>query len=235
MLALAVGAVLAYTTFANDWHGDRVDWGSVPAWLSFAASVGTFAGIWVAYLNFRTTREHRRDDEASPARLLVIENVAVAYGGKYPTVTVTLRNVGSQTFSDVQVTGVTLCDLGCQQTHHDHWHERTHESHEVVRPNATLQSGWVLPVERFSDRATQRPEVQYEYTDGKGKRWRRLSNLEPERIPAKQTDRQRRQRFDDALAARPDGGNGNANIHINLAIGQVVQLEDDDEAETRGD
>lgn len=204
--------------------GDRndIEWGTAPAWLSAAFSGLTLAGVWVAYINLRTTREQRRDDQASPARLLVIEKTAlhIANGPKdnYASVIVTLRNASTNSaFTSIAVNGVTLNGIGCQQTLDDDRRERIADNFRFLAPNDTVQSGWIMPFPNTKI-FPGRTEVQYEYTDSNGRRWRRLGRMEPQRVHSAEFDIERLRRFEAALQARPTYGARQVPVSVDIAV-----------------
>lgn len=229
LAAAIVGVVLIAASIANAVPWDRLDYGNVPGWLSAIAGAGTIVGLFLAWQSLKTNVEHRRDDLASAARLLVVAERRVSYTRAYPTILVILRNTGQGAFTDVQVTGVVHGGMGCQQTVADRRHEFRHDSHRFVAPNATAQSGWVLPEKDYTDRPADGPDVRYEYTDGTGKRWQRLNLHEPRRIYPPRTDPDKLGQFDAALAARPGGGIRGAPIDVELTFGGSVVEVDDDE------
>ncbi|WP_139765668.1 hypothetical protein [Gordonia sp. i37] len=208
-----VGAVFIVATIGGCIPWQRIDWGNVPAWLSAVFSLLALAGIAVAYTNFRTTRNIRRDDEASLARSLVIEHVALGYplapGSTNGAVIVTLRNAhSSSVFTDVDVTGIAVDDLGCQQSVRDTLRERKDDLRRFMPPGAKLTSGWIIPdasFNAFDPSVSATPTVEYQYTDSNGRKWRRIDHMEPQRLRGRDYDPERAARFEAALKARPNG------------------------------
>ncbi|MCZ4550243.1 hypothetical protein [Gordonia rubripertincta] len=209
-LVVMVVAVVLFALLTAAVASKEPDWGSVPAWLAFLASTGTLVGIWLAYRTLQTNGDHRRDDEASLARLLVIEKLNTKKPhpqnrSSYIEVSVTLRNASSKAFSQIVIEGVTQNGVGCHQTVNDRSREFKDEGFRFLRADATVTTEWVNP------RPNQNPDVRsveivYRYLDGNGRRWRRLQDLEPVRIYTDDHDDARFQRFEAAMAARPNDG-----------------------------
>lgn len=224
--AVAVIAVAVYSALSGRIDLRGVDWGNVPSWLTLLVSIATLAGVWVAFVNLRVGRAHIRDEQTALARLLVIEGKESQYSHgpnvNYARVIVTLRNASTTTaFTNIQVRGVTLDGLGCQQTFHDNWTEGSAPEFRFLGPNTTIHSGWVSPTPITTFDNEGRIEVQYEYTDGNGRCWRRLDTTEPQRVHTAGFDPARLQRFEDALNARPNDGSTLAPVDVTARVRSV--------------
>lgn len=219
-LTAMVVAVVLFALLIAKLISAQPDWGSVPAWLAFVASAGTLVSIWFAYRTLQTNNAHRRDDEASLARLLIIEKLSTKKPDPLAApslveVFVTLRNASSKAFSQIVIEGVMHNGVGCQQTLDYRSREFKDEKFQFLPANATVTTAWVNP-EPSQSPDVRSVEIVYRYLDGNGRRWRRLHNLEPVRIYTDTHDEARLQRFNAAMAARPN--NGSLILPINLSF-----------------
>lgn len=217
-----------------------IDAERAPAWLQLIPSTMTLGGVIVAYLTIRTNTANRRDDEASHARLLVLENATEMYShganqDVHWTIVATLRNASStECFTNINVEGVTLRGYGCQQTIRD-WIDEGHDQKwKLLEPGASLQSGWVLPKPGYLIEAEDDEhqfQIRFTYTDGNGRRWRRLDALEPKRIRGNESRVvERNALFESRMRARPNGGDRTLPIEIDVKVRSAFPHSRPDEA-----
>ena len=205
-----VAAALIASALVIAANVDGVDWGNIPGWLAVVASVGTFAGVFLAWRSLQSNLANRHDDEASLARLLS-PSIRTQWPGPdgRVTVTVTLRNLSTLPFHYVRVLGVTVGEYGCQQYEQQRTREHASSDRKQLESGHEWQSEWVIPDPRIpwtpwdEDRATN---VVFSYMDGTGRRWVRYTDREPERVLAPRHSDTHRLAFNAAMQARqPDG------------------------------
>lgn len=181
------------------------DMGTFPSWLTLLAAVGAFASVFLAWRTLVANRENRREDEVLLARLLT-PRLVTSYPDDRIVVTVTLRNASHLPFHQIVIEGVTYGDTGCQQTESQRQHERAAPERMYLPAGKDFDSVWVVPDPNtpFDDQDTQ---VLFRYLDGNGRRWRRYTFTEPERIWPKPSSPDDKEHFNTAMRARkPDGG-----------------------------
>lgn len=205
-----------------------IDSARAPAWLQLIPSTMTLGGVIVAYASIRANTLNRRDDETAPARLLILAsaNSTYSHGSNrdvYPTVVVELLNAGgSESFTDINIEGVTLAGYGCQQTIRDVFTDLGNDKFKHLEPGGTVQSGWVVPkpVMDITEPEKDTPlQIRYTYTDGHGRRWRRLDKTEPIRL-RRSEDRQaeRNEQFEDRMRGRPNNGGRDLPANIDMKV-----------------
>lgn len=164
-----------------------IEWGSVPNWIAVGAGLLALTGVAISYQTLVTTLKHRRDDEASPARLLIVTDIAAKPSRRTGDVElgVTLQNVSGSTFSNIQLVGIMYEDKLCEPTDQQFADEQRQPMMVLLPPGERVAFRRLLP--RDADWThptfiTYRTKVLYTYTDGNGRRWQRISASEPSRI-----------------------------------------------------
>ena len=221
--------------FAGVWVLAAIfDTDRAPAWLQLIPGTITVFGVLAAYLTIRANARNRIDDETAPARLLVLASAesTYSYGANrdvYPTVVVKLLNAGtSGSFTDIHIEGVTMAGYGCQQTIRDAMDDIGNDGFKHLEPGGTVQSGWVVPtpVMDITEAEKNTPfQIRYTFTDGHGRRWRRLDKTEPVRLRGNDERRaERNELFEERMRGRPNNGRPDLPIDIDMKVRSAFPL-----------
>lgn len=219
VVAALVSSVAAITgaailVVATGWH--QIDWGTVPAWVSAAASTLTLFGIVVATLTFMNAQRDRRDDELNQARLITPSWSSPGLpfgitGGPY-VVDVTITNNSTEPVFNVNVDAVACFPATPAKsdddpifgnlTPHFDLGQRMAPTNSLLDPNtrpdqldqkaSTAPTRWVGDYAEHPTGAEMTAVAyipEFRFTDASGRRWRRIGSLTPERMahPGEQT------------------------------------------------
>lgn len=200
-VSLVIAALARYSSTRS-----RIEWGSLPNWLTVAAAFFALAGIVVAYQSLKTTLRHRRDDEANQARLLLYSTqVILIRGAGMSSRYLQLRfmNASSAPFHLLNVVGATYNGKPCYQTVVVKIRESEDPSFTSLPAGEIVESTWGLPAGATGHEEVHAVTVRYTYLDNNGRQWDRLGNTAPQRVYGEGPSDELISRFKTAMATAP--------------------------------
>lgn len=187
VIAACVGAgaaLIAILALVPDTRA-RIEWGTAPTWVTVGAGVVALFGVGVSYQSLAANLQHRRDDETSLARLLVIRDGGIKRirgqnaGADFY---VTLQNTSDHTFSNIRLVGIVYNGEQCSRQPEHRADERMQDGRNVLPPGGTVGFRRRLPPGADPETSSTPPQIRFSYTDPNGRRWDRLNISEPRRI-----------------------------------------------------
>jgi hypothetical protein len=186
---------------------ERIDWGSLPNWLTVVAALFALAGVAVAYRSLDVTLQHRRDDEASQARLLLYSasiSLTTAADAQPARLRIYFMNVSALPFSLIRVDGVTYNGMPCYQSPKAKLQTRRNGLLTFLPMGERAVTLWRLPEAATGLETEYSIIVRYSYLDNSGRRWTRYSNNDPKRVHGSPPSNELIAEFEAAMKLPPE-------------------------------